>query len=129
MTAAIGEAQQRVTDMERSEWSSRPRYSTVTLAGRTLHLHERRLIVPAGAVGIKSKLLDLAHDEQCHYTGAERTLNNLTEQAKVWWVNMDTEVMDYIKSCFKCAFAKARHQPNRTVGALTPTTPPYVNHT
>ena len=129
MTAIIGEAQQRVTDTERDEWSSRPHYSTVQLAGRTLHLHERRLIVPTGASGIKTKLLDLAHDDRCHYTGAERTLKNLTDQAKVWWVNIADEVATYIKSCFKCAFAKSRHQPNRTVGTLTPTLPPYVNHT
>ena len=129
MTATIGEAQQRVSDTEKDEWSSRPHYSTVTLAGRTLHLHERRLIVPAGAVGIKTKLLDLAHDDRCHYTGAERTLKNLQDQAKVWWINIGDEVLTYIKSCFKCAFAKSRHTPNRTVGSLTPTIPPYVNHT
>ena len=129
MTASIAAAQHSAAETEQARWASMAHYSTATLAGRTLHLIERRLIVPAAALGIKSKLLHLAHDDQCHYTGVSRTLHNLRDQAKVWWENMDTDTASYIKSCYRCAFARARHSPSTTVGQLVPTIPPYVMHT
>jgi hypothetical protein len=54
--------------------------------------------------------------DQCHYTGVSRTIHNLRYQAKVWWSNLDDEVSNYIKSCFKCAFAKAPHSPSDSIG-------------
>ena len=129
MTASIADAQDATDDLEKKSWASMPRYTTVTLAGRTLHLRERRLIVPSKALGIQAKLLHLAHDDLCHYTGVDRTLRNLADQAKVWWVSMDDDTAAYIKSCFRCAFAKARHSPSTSTGTLVPTIPPYVMHT
>lgn len=129
MTANIADAQKDADETERARWASLGHYTTVSLAGRLLHLHKRRLIVPAAAIGIKSKLLNLAHDDQCHFTGFNRTLQNLSSQAKVWWESITEDTDAYIKSCFRCAFAKARHSPVDTVGTLVPTIPPHVMHT
>ena len=129
MTATIAEAQLHASDSERDNWASLPFYSSVSIAGRTLHLRERKLIIPSAALGIKATLLHLAHDDQCHYTGTSRTLYNLRDQAKVWWESIEQDTASYIKSCFRCAFAKARHSPSSNVGHLVPTIPPYVMHT
>ena len=129
MTASIADAQAAADEFERSRWQSLGQYSTVALAGRTLHLHRRRLIIPTAAIGIKSKLLHLSHDDQCHYAGVGRTIHNLSHQAKVWWDNITEDVAAYIKGCFRCAFAKAPHGPSESVGTLVPTIPPRVMHT
>ena len=107
MTAKIAVAQAAAPDDEKESWASKPKYSQVTLAGQTLHLLNGLLIVPRAASDIKRILFQIAHDNDCHYSGSGRTVQNLKTQAKVVWVGMDDEVKAYIGSCFKCQFAKS----------------------
>lgn len=127
--AKIAAAQQAASEEERAGWRRSRNYSTVTLGGQVLHLLERRLIVPSGALELKGVLLRLAHDDDSHYSGADRTVLQLKRQARVYWEGMDTDVAKYIASCFKCQFAKAPHHEAKNVGTLVPTIPPYVYHT
>lgn len=128
MTSKIAAAQEAASAEERASWIG-THYSAVELAGRTLHLHDRLLIVPRGASDIKARLFHLAHDDNCHYSGGGRTVHNLKQQAKVWWSNMDHEIQAFVSSCYRCQFAKTGLHPNKFVGTLSPTIPPFVNHT
>ena len=125
--AKIVAAQEAAGDEERATWMG-PKYSTVELAGHTIVLYDGRLVVPQEATGVKSVLMRMAHDDVCHYTGAERTLVNLVRQAKVYWVGMADDVTKYVKSCYRCEFAKAPHATGQR-GQLNPTVSPHVHHT
>ena len=129
LTAKIAAAQAAASDDEKRTWSSKPKYSQVTLAGHTLHLLGGLLIVPINASEIKRVLFQIAHDNDCHYAGSGRTVQNLKIQAKVVWIGMDDEVKAYIGSCFKCQFAKSGLATNKGVGTLSPTIPPAIHHT
>ena len=128
MVAKIVAAQAAASDAERASWKG-PKFVSVTLAGRELMLYEKRLLVPRDAVAIKQVLLRMAHDDVAHYTGADRTLSNLTRQARVHWVGMHDDVAKYVKSCFRCTFAKAASHSPGPHGQLTPTVSPHVHHT
>ena len=128
MAAKIAAAQGAADESERASWAG-ARYSVVTLGGRTLHLFKDRLIVPRDAEAIKGVLLRMAHDDEAHYLGAARTLKHLVAQARVHWAGMAADVEAYVRSCFRCQFAKpAAHGPTQR-GELTPTLAPHVNHT
>ena len=126
--AKIIAAQEAAPEEERASWIGAA-YSKARLAGHTFYLYRHRLIVPKDASDLKTALIKLAHDENAHYCGAQRTLQQLRLQAKVFWAGMDEDVTKYINSCYRCQFAKAAHHANRTVGSLTPTLPPYPLHT
>ena len=130
MVAKIAAAQDLAGEEERSSWTG-AKYSTATLGGRTLHVWDNRLIVPRGAANVKSVLMKMAHDDDVvlHYPAAERTLHALRSQARVYWVNMDADVKQYVASCFKCQFAKANSHGKAHTGTLSPTIAPHVHHT
>jgi len=128
MVGKIVTAQQAVTEEELASWRRTRAYSKVIVAGLPLHLLERRMIVPAKADELKQALLRLAHDDEAHISGAERTVLQLKRQARVVWLNMDKDAEAYIGSCFRCQFTKAGHHEGK-IGTSTPTIPPYVYHT
>jgi hypothetical protein len=129
----IIDSQAKASAAERAEWtaaknhSGSSRYSTATLDGHTIHLIDGRAIVPRGDKGLKEHLLHMAHERACHYTGAERTLISLRDQAKVHWINIDAETAEYVKSCARCQFVKTPPPPAQ--GTISPTLPPEVHHT
>ena len=127
-TAAIARAQEEASREEQESWNGSG-YSRVKLAGKTLVLFKNRLVVPKASVDIKSALLKLAHDDDCHLAGSGRTLQALYRHARVMWVGISEDVVQYVNSCYRCQFAKApAHKPAAT-GSLSPTLPPYLHHT
>ena len=128
LLAKIVTAQEEAGVVERASWKG-PNYSTVLLAGRTIYLYRNRSIVPSHANDLKRVLMRMTHDDEAHFPAVDRQLWALRHQARVYWVGMDDDVAAYVKSCFRCAFAKPRaHGPAR-VGQLTPTLAPYPHHT
>jgi hypothetical protein len=128
LAAAIISAQLSAPEGEKATWSG-TNYSRALIKGTELAFFKNRLILPKGATDLKLQLLRYAHDSRAHYTGYVRTLHTLHEQAKVHWEGMADDVQRYVKSCYRCAFAKApSHHPAR-VGTLEPSLPPHVHHT
>jgi hypothetical protein len=82
MVAKIVAAQESATQAEKDSWAG-SHFSTASLGGRTLVLYKNRLVVPKGATPIEDALMRLAHDDNAHYTGGERTLVQLVRQARV----------------------------------------------
>ena len=128
MVAKIILAQEAAPELERATWTSQ-HHTTVTLAGRTLALFKGMLLVPRGATEIQNLLMRLAHDGSAHYQGAARTLYHLQRQARVTWVGVDEAVTKYVKSCYRCAFAKQGDGAAGREGTLTPTLVPEYGHT
>jgi len=128
ITAKIVDAQDAAPASERATWTGR-RFSVAVLGGRTLALFDNRLVVPQGARNLKTLLLKLAHDEDAHFRGTDRTLAQLKRQVRVHWVGMDKDVAAYIEECWRCKFAKPPAHKPALVGTLSPTLPPYVHHT
>jgi hypothetical protein len=127
MLAKIADAQAEASKEERDTWTGK-RFSTVSIGGKSLMLYRGRIVVPRDAEHIKQQLMKMSHDDTYHYAGAERTQLQLMQQARVFWQNMQHDVNKYVKQCHRCRFAKAPHT-KAAVGQLTPTIPPYVNHT
>jgi transposase InsO family protein len=125
----IALAQLHASSAERSQWTVKPSHSTVLVGDFVLHLDSGRAIVPEAAKSIRLDLLRLAHDATNHYTGAERTLWTLREQARVVWKNIDKDVSEYVAACLRCALAKPPSHHKSNVGLLHPTLPPRVLHT
>jgi hypothetical protein len=128
MVEKIIDAQVAASPEERASWAGVP-YSTVTIAGRVVYLFKDRLIVPRLEKDIQNVLMRMAHDDTAHFTGASRTYMQLYKQARVYWTGMQEDIRIYIKSCYKCAFAKAESHSPAKVGQLSPTVAPYVHHT
>ena len=128
LAASIISAQLAAPEGEKATWSG-TNYTRAMIMGKELAFFKNRLVLPLSATDLKLQLLRYAHDSKAHYTGYVRTLQTLHEQAKVHWEGMADDVQRYVKSCFRCAFAKApSHSPAR-VGTLEPTVPPHVHHT
>jgi len=127
LAAKIAMAQAMAPQEEKDTWTGR-HHTSVLLGGCRMFFYKHRLIVPSNARELKEVLMRLAHDDNAHYSGADRTLRCLVTQAKVHWVGMDAEVYKYVASCFRCQFAKANRRED-AAGTLTPTLAPYVNHT
>lgn len=127
MVAKIVAAQHAAPEEERASWTG-AKYSKAELAGKEIYLFDLRLLIPRGASEIKAVLMRMAHDDVAHYTGANRTIENLVRQARVHWVGMHDDVTEYVKSCFRCEFVKTAHKPVAR-GTLSPTVPPHVHHT
>jgi hypothetical protein len=127
LVAKIAAAQRDAPEGERATWTGN-HYTTVTLAGCDIRLYHNKLLVPQGATDIQRQLLNLAHDDNLHYLGGERTLLNLQRHARVHWHGIDTAVKDYVSSCFKCQLAKLPHGKPEG-GQLVPTLAPHVHHT
>jgi len=118
---------QREAGAESESWKGK-KFNTVTVSGLPLTLHEGRMVIPAGAKALKHVFLQLAHDENAHYRGAERTIWALQNHAHVYWPYMRNEVQLYIDSCTRCQFVKQPHgQPDG--GQLHPTQPKYIHAT
>ena len=128
LVAKITAAQRMAPEEEQSQWVG-DHYSTATLGDAVLHLWKDRLIVPRGQRELKTALITMAHDGGLHYTGASRTQWALENQARVHWKGLADDVMTFVRSCFKCAMAKAPHTKSGDVGTLQPTIAPYVHHT
>jgi hypothetical protein len=133
-TAKILRAQQRASEVERASWVStqgdRFKYSIATLGGETLQLYNNRLLIPSGETELKGELMKMAHDvTSLHYAATERTAWALINQVGVWWKGIHGDVEQYIRSCFRCQFAKGSHSKNEGVGTLNPTIAPFVHHT
>ena len=128
LAAKIVTAQEGVSVSERESWVG-PNYSETSLGGRRLVLYDNRLVVPTGASDLKSTLMRMAHDDMAHYSGAERTVQQLKRQARVHWVGMSEDVTKYVASCFKCALGKAASHHKADRGELEPTISPHVHHT
>ena len=128
MVDKIVAAQEHTPATERAKWSGSS-YSTAVLGARILHLYRGRLIVPEAATELKTILMRMAHDDNEHYSGAQRTVVHLQAQARVHWVGLQADVQKYVNSCFRCQIAKAESHGKRKVGTLQPTAPPGVHHT
>jgi len=128
MVRQIIEAQLAAPAAERLTWRG-THYSTATLGGLEMVLFRGRLLVPTEATQLKQALLRLAHDDNAHYTGAERTVQQLQVQARVHWMGLAADVQRYIDSCFQCQFAKTDMGAKSAIGELAPTVAPYVDHT
>jgi transposase InsO family protein len=125
----IALAQLHAPPAERQKWLAKSSHSTVTIGDFVVHLDADRAIVPEASTTIKKDLLRLAHDATNHYTGAERTLWTLREQARVTWTGIDEDVAKHVSSCLRCALAKPRTHGRSKVGLLHPTLPPKIHHT
>lgn len=124
----IMEMQSRVSDEERRTWRG-PSFKTVTLAGMQLVTQHGHAVVPREAHELQAHLLRMAHDDNMHYMGVAKTVYALKQQCKVTWVGMEETVERYIRSCYKCTFAKAPSHEPAMRGRLTPTIAPYIHHT
>jgi hypothetical protein len=129
LLAKIVAAQASAGGAEVAEWRADKWYSTAVLAGRTIHVLGNRVVVPRGATGLNEHLLRMCHDDDAHYTGAERTRWALQTQARVTWVRIDESVVEWVRSCFRCALGKPRAHKGGGSGQLRPTLTPYANHT
>ena len=128
MVETIARAQASASEDERAAWKGKD-YSTVSLGGVSIVLYKSRLLVPQQAGAIKDTLLRMAHDDNAHYMGAQRTLIHLHTQARVHWENMHVDVQKFVNSCHRCQFAKAEAHGKQLVGKLSPTIAPSVHHT
>jgi len=127
MVAKIVEAQKHAGQKEREAWTG-SRFKTVSVGDQKLVLFDGKMVVPQEANELKEVLMRLAHDDQAHYAGGERTAITLERQAKVWWFSLRRDVTDYVKSCFKCQMVRHPHgEPGG--GSLQPTLADTVHHT
>jgi len=128
MVATIVRAQTAAPAVERATWTGKD-YTEAVLGGESIMLFKSRLLVPDGALEIKTTLMRLAHDNNAHYMGAQRTLIHLQTQARVHWKNINEDVQKYVNSCFRCQMAKANSHGKAWTGMLSPTLTPAVHHT
>ena len=128
MVAKIILAQEEASPEEKRSWTS-PHHTKVSLAGHTLTLFKGMILVPRDATDIKNILMQLAHDGSAHYQGAARTLYHLQRQARVTWAGVDEAVQAFVKSCYRCAFAKQGDAAAGKQGTLNPTLAPCYGHT
>jgi hypothetical protein len=128
LAAAIIAAQLAASKGEKATWTG-TNYTRAFIKGQELTFFKNRLVLPKGATDLHLQLLRYAHDSRAHYTGYVRTLHTLHEQAKVHWEGMADDVQRYVKSCYRCAFAKAPSHHPANVGTLEPSLPPHIHHT
>ena len=128
--AKIATAQADAPVAERFGWKVKYGrfYKKVELKGRTLHMKNSRLLIPADANELKQGLLRMGHDDNAHYVGGERTVENLL-LAKVWWEGLEQDAQAYVDSCFRCKVAKPPSHKPAEAGSLNPTISPHVHHT
>ena len=127
MVAKIVEAQKQAGHKEREAWTG-SRFKTVSVGDQELVLFDGKMVVPQEAKELKEVLMRLAHDDQAHYAGGERTAITLERQAKVWWFSLRRDVTEYVKSCFKCQMVRHPHgEPGG--GSLQPTLAETVHNT
>jgi hypothetical protein len=110
---------------EQRTWTGK-HFKTIERDGRKMVFHGRRLLVPLGNVELKRLLMAHAHDERAHLPARDRVYQELAQ--RVYWVGMHADIEDYVRQCVRCQFVKTPHKPS-TAGELSPSLPPYVNHT
>ena len=106
---SIAEEQGKAPEEEREQWKG-PAFDTVRVAqGIKLYQRQGKFVIPAGATTIKNELLHAAHDK-CMHGGIGDTTTRL-RTAGVWWVYLQRDVEEYVKSCTACQTVKMPKSP------------------
>jgi hypothetical protein len=95
VVAEIIRAQQDASQDERSKWTGSD-FNVVQIGQHSVYQYKNRFLIPTTSTFSKrlmNTLLHLAHDDNMHFQGGERTLWALQRQCRVHWIGIHADVL------------------------------------